>query len=674
MKKVQYVFSGLALVIMLLLCGNNVFAQKSIDDKTLVTIGNEKVTVGEFMQVYEKNNSQSAGMESSSVRDYLDLYIKFKLKVMEAEELQMDTSQQFISELEGYRAQLAKPYFVDESVNEALLQQAYNRKLRDIRASHILIMVDENASPADTLAAYNKIVKIRGEIMNGKDFGQAAVEYSDDPSARDREEIPNQQRARPGNKGDLGYFTVFNMVYPFENAAYETAVGEVSQPTRTKFGFHLVKVTDNKNATGVVEVAHVFVAAPLDMPEAERAEKKEKIENIYAKIQEGTTFDEAVVLYSEDKGSVKNGGKLSKFTCNRVVPEFVEAIEKLNPNDISEPVETTYGYHIIKLISREQPGTFEQEAPGLKEKLSKDDRSKLSEEAILAKIKINDKLKINLKSKNEVFAAIDTSVLNKAFSIESVLPMNKNLMKIGNLQKTQNDFLVYVQEKQTKQENISKDVYLEQLFEKFVNDNCLNYEDSQLEVKYPEFRTLMEEYHDGILLFNLTDEKVWAKAVKDTTGLEEFYSQNKNKYMWGMRADATVYQIKKKEDVEKVKVMITEYESDGDIAQALDADSISSVKMDPGYYEKGSNKYVDQVEWKAGQVQQINSDVEDLVVIVKVRKILPPEPKKLNEARGLVTADYQTYLEEEWIKNLKIKYPVVINEVVLSSLEAEQMN
>jgi len=673
MKKVQYVFSGLALVIMFLVFGNPVLAQKSINDKNLVTIGNETVTVGEFIQVYNKNNSQSAGMETSTVRDYLDLYIKFKLKVKEAEDMQMDTSKQFREELEGYRAQLAKPYFVDENVNEALLEQAYNRKLYDIRASHILIMVDENASPADTLAAYNKIVKIRGEIMNGKDFSEAAVEYSDDPSARDREEIPNQQRARPGNKGDLGYFTVFNMVYPFENAAYETPVGEVSKPVRTKFGYHLVKVTDKKDALGVAEVAHIFVAAPLDMPEAERAEKKEKIENIYAKIQEGTTFDEAVVLYSEDKGSVKNGGKLSKFTCNRVVPEFVVAVETLQPNEISQPVETTYGYHIIKLISREKPGTFEQESPALKEKISKDDRSKLSEEAVIAKIKVEDKLKINVKSKTAVFTAVDTSVLNKAFRADSIPPMNKWLMKIGNLELTQNDFLVFVQENQTKQENMSKEVYLERLFNQFVDENCLVYEDSQLEAKHPEFKVLMQEYHDGILLFNLTDEKVWAKAVKDTTGLEEFYAKNMNNYMWGTRVDATVYQIKKKEDVDKVKIMITEYESDGDIAKALDADSITSVIMEPGFYEKGSNKYVDQVEWKAGQIQQINSDVENLVVIVKVRKVLPPEPKKLNEARGLVTADYQTYLEEQWIESLKVKYPVVINEITLSEVEAEQL-
>jgi peptidyl-prolyl cis-trans isomerase SurA len=673
MKKVQYVFSGLALVIMLLVSGNSVLAQKSIDDKTLVTIGNEIVPVGEFMQVYEKNNSQAAGMETSSVRDYLDLYIKFKLKVKEADDMKMDTSKQFRDELEGYRSQLAKPYFVDENVNEALLEQAYNRKLSDVRASHILIMVDENASPADTLAAYNKIVKIRGEIMNGKDFSEAAVEYSDDPSARDREEIPNQQRARPGNKGDLGYFTVFNMVYPFENAAYETPVGEVSMPVRTKFGYHLVKVTDKKDALGVAEVAHIFVAAPADMPVAERAEKKEKIENIYAKIQEGTSFDDAVVLYSEDKGSVKNGGKLSKFTSNRVVPEFVVAVETLQPNEISAPVETTYGFHIIKLISREKPGTFEQEATALKEKISKDDRSKLSEEAVIANIKAENKLKINLKSKNTVFAAIDTSVLANAFKVSSVAPMDKPIMKIGSLQLTQNDFLVYVQENQKKQENMSKDVYLERLFNQFVDENCLVYEDSQLEAKHPEFKVLMQEYHDGILLFNLTDEKVWAKAVKDTTGLEEFYARNKSNYMWGMRVDATVYQIKKKEDVEKVKLMITEYANDGDIAKALDADSITSVTMEPGYYEKGSNKYIDEVEWKAGQIQQINSDVENTVVIVKVREVLPPEPKKLNEARGMVTADYQSYLEQEWVESLKLKYPVVINEVTLSEVEAEQL-
>ena len=233
--------------------------QKSVDKEVLVTIGTEEITVDEFMRVYNKNNTQTSMQDPTPVAEYLDLFVNFKLKVMEAEELQMDTNSAFISELAGYREQLAKPYFIDESVNEALLEEAYQHKLKDVRASHILIMVDENARPEDTLAAYNKTSEIREKITQGMSFADAAAEFSDDPSAKDREEIPGKQRYRPGNKGDLGYFTAFNMVYPFEEAAYNTPVGQISQPTRTRFGYHLIMVNEKKDALGTAQVAHIFV-------------------------------------------------------------------------------------------------------------------------------------------------------------------------------------------------------------------------------------------------------------------------------------------------------------------------------------------------------------------------------------------------------------------------------
>ncbi|MCF6171052.1 MAG: peptidyl-prolyl cis-trans isomerase [Bacteroidales bacterium] len=672
MKQLLKWQKSLTILIALLVFSTLSFGQSSIDKKALVTIGDEKITVGEFMRVYEKNNSLADDQSAESITDYLNLFINFKLKVAEAEAMQLDTLASFKNELKGYRAQLAKPYFIDESVNEALLQEAYQRKLSDVRASHILIMLDANASPEDTLAAYNKIVKIREEIMAGKDFAEAAVEYSDDPSAKDREAIPNQQRFRPGNKGDLGYFTVFNMVYPFENAAYNTAVGEVSQPVRTQFGYHLLKVTDKKEALGTALVAHIFIPVKMEATAEEVQEAQDKIDNIYQKIVDGMPFEEAVVAYSEDKGSAKNKGQLSKFTCNRVVPQFVLAAQSLNIDEISEPVRTLYGFHIIKLISRETPGAFEEEKPKLKERLAKDQRSHKSKEAVLQKIKADYKLKIYEKGKLAAFAAIDTSVLDKKFVADSVKGMIKPVMKIGNMKFNQDDFAGFVEQKQRIQENIDKDVYLQKLFDEFVDKNCLDYQDAHLEEKYPEFAELMQEYHDGILLFNLTDEKVWSKAVKDTVGLEKFFNKHRSDYMWGERVDATVYHIRNKDDVEKVKAIIEQNIDDGEIAQILDRDSITSTRIIPDTFERGDDKYVDQVEWVTGRLQQIDSDVEDRVTFVKIRKLRPPVAKQLDEARGLVTADYQTFLEEEWVKQLKEKYPVQVHEEVLSALLLEK--
>ncbi len=586
--------------------------------------------------------------------------------------MQLDTISEFNKELAGYRDQLAKPYFVDESVNEALLKEAYDHKTKDIRASHILIMVEENARASDTLEAYNKIVDVRKQVMEGMNFAEAAAKFSDDPSAKDREEIPGKQRFRPGNKGDLGYFTVFNMVYPFEEAAYNTNVGEISQPVRTRFGYHIIKVTDRKDALGIAQVAHIFVALPANAPAEDSLAKTEKINNIYEKIQDGMVFEVAVTEYSEDKGSAKNGGQLSKFSCNRVVPEFVLAAQALEIDEISAPVQTMYGFHILKLVSRDTPGTFEEEEAGLKERLAKDSRTHKSKQAVINTIKTENNFKVYIKAKQALFAAIDTSVINNAFVADSLVGFTKTLFKLADEKYSQTDFANYIEENQRKQVNLDKDVYLEQLFDQYVEARCLAYEDAHLEEKYPEFAALMEEYHDGILLFNLTDEKVWSKAVKDTAGLEKFFNEHNEDYMWDERVEATLFKITNKEDAMVLRDLISQHLEDGDIAKALDADSITSIQILPGKYERGENKYVDQAEWKSGTTTEFKSDVEKLITIIRIKEVIPPHAKKLNEARGIATADYQNYLEKEWIRQLKEKYTVVVNEPALNQLVSTQ--
>lgn len=664
----------LLMITLLMFQGTKAQFFKPLEKQTLLTIGNEKIPVNEFLRVYEKSNTDAERQQPDAINEYLDLYINFKLKVKEAEDLKMDTIASFKKELHGYREQLAKPYFTDQTVNDKLLKEAYNRMQQDVRASHILLMVDENASPEDTLKAWNKINKIRQEITNGKPFAIAAEEYSEDPSAKDQKEIPGKQAARKGNHGDLGYFTVFNMLYPFETAAYKTPIGEVSQPIRTHYGYHLVYVTDKKPAMGVAEVAHIFVRLRPDASENDRKRKTEKINKIYQKLQDSLSWKAAVTKYSEDKGSVSKGGKLSKFTCSRIVPEFVETIDSLKPGEYSKPVRTMYGWHIIKLISTKKPGTFEEEKAGLEERIKKDTRSQLSKESVIIKIKKENNFKLYDDAKAEIFASIDTTVLEKSFKADSLpATLNKPLIKLGKITKTQMDFARYVEKNQSKQVNINKDVYLNKLFDTYVEKVCMDFIDANLEKEYPEFANLIKEYHDGILLFNLSDKKVWSKAVKDSSGLDKFYNENKIKYQWGPRVEATVYKISKKEDVEKVLPIIKSNNNDGDIAKQLLSDSITSVRIVPGKFEKGDNKYIDKVKWEPGFYEAESSDVEDLHVYVKINKIIKPQAKQFEEARGIITADYQNYLEKEWIKDLRQKYPVKVNKKVLTKVvEQEQ--
>ncbi len=647
-----------------------VIPQSKLDNQTLITIGNEKVTVKEFMDVYQKNNVNVEVLDKKTIEEYLELYINFKLKVIEAENLKMDTASSFINELAGYRQQLAKPYFNDESVAEALLQEAYQRRLQDVRASHILIMVDKNAAPADTLEAFNRIMKIRERIMKGEDFGAVAAETSEDPSARDREGIPNQQPPRPGNKGDLGYFSVFDMVYAFENGAFNTPVGEVSMPVRSEFGYHIIKVKDRSPAVGLVEAAHIYVALQPDADEATIAEKEDKINNIYQKIQEGMSFEDAARQYSEDRGSSANKGLLNKFTVNRIVPEFIDVVKQLEAGQVAPPVKTMYGYHIIKLIGNEPPGSFEREERTLRERLNRDARARKSEESVIKNIKKESNFRQFDKNLHDFVAMLDSTLTMGKFEAANLGKIDKVLFRFGKQDYTQADFAAFIQQKQRRQDGMKPEMYAYQLYDEFVNESAIAYEDSRLEEKYPEFAMLMKEYRDGILLFDLMDKMVWSKAVRDTTGLKAFHEQNKHKYNWNERVDATIYTVTDLNDVEKVKAILEANADDFAVRDALNEDTIRSARIQPGKFEKGDNNFVDMVKWESGLYGPLQSDVERFVAFVRIREILKPQPKELHEARGLITSDYQNYLDDKWMKELRAKYPVKINQKVFEQIQS----
>lgn len=645
-------------------------AQNKLDKKVLMTIAEEPVTVKEFMDVYGKNNVNNQVIDQKSLEEYLELYINFKLKVKEAESLKMDTAKAFLEELEGYRKQLAKPYFTNEKVSEALLKEAYDRKLQDVRASHILLRLDKNALPEDTLRVYQKAMELRKRILAGEDFADVAAEASEDPSARDREEIPGKQSFRPGNKGDLGYFSVFDMVYPFENGAYNTPVDEISMPVRSDFGYHLIKVTERSTATGTIEVAHIYLSLPINAPDSLDQEKSERIQRIYEEIKGGMKFEEAVKAYSEDRGSAQRDGKLSKFTVNRIVPEFVETVKTLEVDEISKPVRTVYGYHIIKLIGTEAPGSFEEEKAKLSERLAKDSRAQKSEQAVIAQIKKENGFKANEANLQSFISQLDSTFVSGKWEASEGLSNDNSLFKLGKKNYTNTDFIAFVKSKQSKQENLNAAQYARQLFAQFTDQSCLDYEDSQLERKYPEFAALMEEYRDGILLFDLMDKEVWSKAVKDTTGLEAFYEAHKNNYMWGERADATVYTINKEDDVAHVKAILETGLSDEALLKRLDQDSIRSVRIKTGKFEKGDNNFVDMTEWKTGLSDELKTNVDKGSVFVRIHKVLAPEPKALDEARGIITSDYQTELEKQWVNRLREKYPVTVNQKIFDKVKS----
>ena len=644
-------------------------AQSKLDNQVLMTIGDKPVTVKEFTDIYSKNNIKNDVIDKKSVDEYLDLFVNFRMKVMEATEMKLDTSAQFKKELEGYRKQLAKPYFSNEKVSDELIQEAYQRKLKDIRASHILITCDKHALPSDTLKAYNKAMDIRKKAMKGEDFANLAVKYSDDPSAKDMKATESSP-ARKGNHGDLGYFTVFDMVYPFETGAYNTKEGEISMPVRSDFGYHIIKVQSVTDAMGTIQAAHVFLQLPFDASKEDETAMKQKADNIYKELmdQDGKNWNEVVTKYTDDRGTVSRGGALSNFTVSRIVPEFIEVCKGLEVNEIAKPVRTSYGYHIIKLLGKTGVGSFDKESQAISERVEKDMRSKKSEELVLKQVRKDYNFKQNDANVEAFLATVDSTLLAGKYVPAAAADMKAELFTIeGNATKVA-DFVNYINEKQKPRKFGTPMACAYELYDAFANEKVMDYADAHLEERYPEFKNLVQEYYDGILLFDLMEKEVWDKAVKDTTGLQEFHARQATKYMWDERVQAAIITVTRAESLPKVKALIDAKTPWDSLRPIIQRDSIQHVFVRRGFYQKGDNQYVDQTEWKAGTINEIHSTVDESAVIVAIIERRNPEPKTLKEAKGLVTSDYQVELEAKWLEALRAKYPVSVDEKVLDKV------
>lgn len=636
-------------------------------DPVILKVADEEITKSEFLNVYQKNNVNGEVIDRKSLEEYMDLYINFRLKVKEAEALGMDTVQSFIDELAGYRKQLAQPYLIDEKMNSALLEEAYNRKKEDIRASHLLIKVDKNATPEDTLVAYKKVMSIRKQAVKGEDFGALAEKHSDDLSARDRDV---EGRKIKGNKGDLGYFTVFDMVYPFETGAYNTKVGEVSMPVRSDFGYHLIKVTDRKPALGRVQVAHILIQVPAGSSSADSAAILAKIKEAHGKLLNGEDFAAVVKDYSDDKSTATKGGVLPWFGANRMIPEFIREVSKLDKiGEITQPFSSSFGWHIVKLIDRKEIGSFEDNLTELKQNLSRSDRAKKSEDALIARIKNEYKFTENQKAKTDFYKVVTDSIFHGKWNVDEARGLERTIFTIGRRGYSQKDFAQWLTKNQKQMTPEAIPVYVDRMYNVYVTETLLEYEDSQLERKYPEFKSLMQEYRDGILLFELTEDKIWSRASQDTIGLESFYKANKNNYMWGERVDVSFYtlQTTDKNLIDLLKSSVKKGLTNTELLEMFNNDSISILTIDQRKLERGENEQIDGITWKKGEISE--KKLETSVIFAKINEVIPPEPKKLNEARGIVTAHYQDYLEKEWIKELRAKYPYQVNESVLSSIK-----
>ncbi|UZR92818.1 peptidylprolyl isomerase [Chondrinema litorale] len=519
-------------------------AQTDNKDKTILQIDSFKVPVEDFLYLYNKNyQDDENAYTNQSLREYFDLFLNFKLKVFEAKKQSYHLNNTFIKEFETYRKQLAAPYLTDTNVTEQLVQEAYDRLQQEIKAAHILIRVDQYASPEDTLAAYNNTLDLRKQVLDGADFNELAKEFSEDPSAKQ-------------NGGDLGYFTALQMVYPFENAAYKTPIGEISMPVRTRFGYHIVMVKDKRPARGEVTVAHIMIRN-----KAEASEAFEKASEIYSKLKAGEDWDVLCRQFSEDPATKEKGGALRPFTSGMMVEPFADAAFALkNPGDISEPVQTPYGWHIIKLISKKKPGSFEEMQAEIKKKIEKDIRNEVPKNNFIDKLKEENNFKDFPKTKAKVFASIDKSLLSGNWKYDSTSTLlNQSLFQLNDKDDvTTADFFKYIISKQRQQNSLNLDSYLNLLYQDFTEAKIVELEEKNLANKYPEFRNLEKEYYEGLLLFAIMEKEVWNKAVEDTTGLRTYFEQNRSNYLWDERIETVVLDAASEE---ALKAASAEYET-----------------------------------------------------------------------------------------------------------------
>jgi peptidyl-prolyl cis-trans isomerase SurA len=628
----------------------------SQNQEIAMEINGKPILKKEFLQIYLKNNNNPK-FDKQSIDEYLELYKKFKLKVFEAEELKYDTISRLKKELEGYRKTLSNSYLIDKEKNNFLIEQAYERLKTELRASHLLIEIKSN-DPVDTLIAHNKINDLRLRILNGEDFNKLSSEFSNDPSAT-------------YNKGDLGFFTAFQMVFPFEEAVYNLKIGEISQIIRTKFGYHLIKLTDQRPARGTMKAAHIMVSVKKDAPVNEIESAQKKINEIYDKLTKGENFEDLALNYSDDPGSSDKGGKLPEFgsgSNTRMVLEFEnESFKLLKNGDISKPFQSEFGFHIVKRLNHTPLASFETLKKEIQSKVNKDERSKITQYYLIQKLKKEYNFKIvNEKNLKWFVKNIDSNYYLGNWNYNK-LKSDETLFILSNQNFTQKMFAHFLSNnfRIPKQNNKS---LIKKQFENWINQEILRFEDSNLENKYPEFKSLMQEYHDGILLYDIMTDKVWNKATRDTIGLKDFYNKNIDKYQWKERIDATIYECLNKEIAQNVFKMLklNDTINSKHILNTINKTSELNVKVKMNKYE------IDELNFIKGK--KINKGINPLIefnnkfYVVSISNIIPASPKNIKEARGLVTSDYQNFLEKQWLSELSKKYSFKINEEVIYNL------
>jgi peptidyl-prolyl cis-trans isomerase SurA len=646
-------------VLFLLLFAGTGSAQE-LNDKVLMNVAGKDITSGEFIRMYMKSYEPG---NSKDLDSYLEQFVNFKLKVADAVSEGYDTTAAFRTELQGYRTQLAQNYLTDATAKEKLLKQSYQRSLTEINGWHILISLPPEAGPDDTLKAWKKATLVRERIIRGESFEEVARSASDDPSAKI-------------NGGNLGYFTAFQMIMPFEDAAYNLKKGQISQPVRTPYGYHIIKVANRRPSSGKIKVAHIMKTIMPGSSESVAKAAEDTIMSVYKQLLKGAQFGDLAAKYSDHKESASQGGELNWFGAGEIISDFAEAAFSLaNNGDFTKPVRTVYGWHIIKRIDRKAAGTFEETRPFLESRLNESYLNSISKKSFIDKLKKEYKYKVMPAAYNWFVANTDTLIIQgKARYNRQGMPTGP-IYTFAGQQLSTREFANYIEKRGEMIATKDSVYFINNSLETCLSDQMIKYENSILEKKYPEFRYLMNEFHDGILLFEVSGKKVWNKAQEDSTGLKQYYEQNKNRYLTPESFQGKIYTLRKKDGMKSLEAAYRKFSKMADCDLRMirkfisKGDTILSVKT--GIWKRGDNKQIDSLAWKPGNYPV---STENGCLLVVINKVIPPEPLPFSEVQGDMMTGYQDYLDKNWVAQLKKRYNVKIDTIVFEEIRKKLSN
>lgn len=614
--------------------------KKAPKPAVLFTVGKEKTTADEFIYLYKKNHPTKEEYTDQKIEEYLTLFINFKLKVAEARTRGIDKTPEFTKEYNTYKDELKKPYLPESKILDSLVKLTYDRLQIEVSAAHILVEVKSDASPEDTVQAYNTAVSIKNQLLAGEDFTAKAGLYSDDPSAK-------------SNGGNLGFFTSLQMVGPFEDAVYAGKPGDIVGPIRTSFGYHIIKVGETRPARGEVEVSHIMLRAGA----RDEAKDKNLIFDIHDQLRGGAKWEDLVKQYSEDPGSKDIGGKVRPFGVSSRIPAEFEAMafSLKNPGDISDPFQTSFGWHIVRLERKIPLPSFEESAASLKSRIARDPRIQTSRQAVMNKLKKEFGFTENEATKTKVFSLADTALTKGKWKIPGSFASGKEvLFTLENKKITAHDFLSHVQQHQ-RANSMTPEKYMELLYTGY-SESILNEAfENKLVASNPEFEMLLTEYYEGILLFDIMEKEVWKKASEDSVGQHKFFEAHPELYKAGERVNATIYYADSKDNLQVLSKSLL----------AKDSTSVQSIlKNQKVYSETGTFQREDRpalrdIDWRPGHYMSQNGNTFHLIV---VNKMIPAGALSFEDARASVISEYQNELEKNWLAALRKKYPVKVDD------------